>query len=453
MLKTSRRRPRTPLAAIERCEARRLLVATTFPPEGVIQWGDLDGPRSDNSKLKSIDSQDYRFEASAGEVIAFDIDPKKSGFDGTLQVFDDDQNELDQNLGGVAPRESTGDGYLEWRVPADGFYTIRVSSPGGGKFKLETTPLNRITDANAAGGSQVLGEVAIPNREKHKKSTSISLERVMATNSGPAPAIEGNRATWIVMHGRIDSKESFRELAKTIEAETGDQVLVLDWSGAAADNTKQGNFLDGAEWIPSVGIWLTDFLQQKGISGVQTHLVGHSWGSYIAYQTGVDLGGVQGIIALDPARTGVGYDVNSIEFAGVSELSWAFYGTGPFGSPELSATADESFTLDLTTSPDPFSRHSFVVNWFETVIGEFVPAETDWAELFSLDRFDTGMTSDEWAFDRYRDETSNPPSATTFEGVFDVTTPIVTDPSTWEITQFRYIDQMSDLEVILDVPV
>lgn len=452
MPRSARRRPKVPLTAIECCEPRRLLVATSFPPEGVVQWGDLDGPEKVKAKLNSIDSKDYRFQVSAGEVIAFDLDPKKSDFDGTFQIFDDDQNELAQNIGGVAPRESAGDGYFEFTVPADGFYTVRISSPVGGKFILETTPLNRITNEGAAGGSQVLGEISLPNPGKHKKSTDISLERVTA-NPGPAPAIVGNQATWIVIHGRADSKESFRDLAKTIEEQTGDQVLLLDWSQGAGDNTKKGQQLDGAEWIPEVGIWLSEYLKQKGISSDQTYLVGHSWGSYVAYQSGADMGDVQGIIALDPARTGVGYDVGSINFASVSDLSWAFYGTGLFGSPELSATADESFTLDLTTSPDPFSRHSYVVDWFDTLIGQFVPAQMDWSNLFSLERFDAGMVSDQWAFDLYRDETSNPPSAMTFEGVFDVITPTLDDPSTWDITQLRYIDQMTNMEVTLTAPV
>jgi pimeloyl-ACP methyl ester carboxylesterase len=202
-----------------------------------------------------------------------------------------------------------------------------------------------------------------------------------------------------------------------------------------------------------VGIWLSEYLKKKGISPDQTYLVGHSWGSYAAYQTASDLGHVQGIVALDPARTGVGYDVGAIDFAGVSDMSWAFYATGPFGSPQLSATADESFTLATTTAADPFSLHSFAVDWFETLIGEFVPAEPEWAALFSLVRFETGMISDEWAFDRYRDETSVPPSEMTFEGIFEVTTPTIGDPSTWEITRFRYIDPMTELELSLDAPV
>lgn len=445
----SRRRPASPLSAFEVCEPRQLLSGVTVDV-GLVKWGTLTQSRTDSAKFREVDSRDYRFEVKVGQRIAFDLDPKKTAFQGSLQLFDPEGTLLAENEGGIAPRESASEGYLEWTAPAEGTYLLRISSPSGGKFKLQTTPLNVVSDQTANGGSVTRGTIAIPNPGKHLKSTSIALERVSLDNSVPANAIESGVRTWIVIHGRIDSSDSFRSLARTVAAETGDQVLLLDWSQGAADNLKKpGNFLDGAEWIPSVGVWLAEYLKQKGISADQTYLIGHSWGSYVAYETAEQFGTVRGIIALDPARTGYGYPLAEIDFAEVSSLSWAFDSAGPLGSESLAATADESFTLRFDVgNPDVFSKHQFVVSLFEELIGTLVPGVSAWDSLFSLQRFVT-PTPAPWKPDQYENHLT-PSSPLIFEGVFKVNPIPLTASREWILEEFQYVDAVTELTVVLD---
>lgn len=308
------------------------------------------------------------------------------------------------------------------------------------------------------------GAVAMPNPGKHLTSSAISLTRVQESSLSDVVPIEEGVRTWVVIHGRVDSSDSFLSLARTVAEQTGDQVLLLDWSGAAADNVKPGKksttpnefngALTGAEWIPSVGTWLAEALARKGIAADQTFLVGHSWGSYVAYETAEELEGAKGIVALDPARTGTGYDVGGIDFAEVSDLSWAFYATDPLGSVPLSGTADEAFLFEyVDANPDVARRHRYAVELFEELVGEVVPASSDWEELFSLQRLVTSTLSTEWSADQYRDESTTPASAFVFEGVFEVSVPNPAVLSSWGIERFRFVDAVTLVEEVLDAPV
>lgn len=77
------------------------------------------------------------------------------------------------------------------------------------------------------------------------------------------------------------------------------------------------------------------------------NLAGHSWGSYVAARIAAPerSGSVNALVAMDPAFAGVGFPAGSINFAAVSRISWAIYGNGIYGSAELAATADESFSI------------------------------------------------------------------------------------------------------------
>jgi pimeloyl-ACP methyl ester carboxylesterase len=180
-------------------------------------------------------------------------------------------------------------------------------------------------------------------------------------------AIDPTKRTWVVIHGRKNSRDSDSITNATQELllkQPGDQVLTLDWSqGAYAENTFD---FDGEDAIQSVGIWAASALSGAGFTGLQLNLVGHSWGSYVADELAERMpGGVNTIVALDAAENAAfGYDPedpDQVNFARDSVFSWAFH-SSTLGSGESPTTADEAFVV--TGGRDALNAHSDVVFLF-----------------------------------------------------------------------------------------
>lgn len=94
---------------------------------------------------------------------------------------------------------------------------------------------------------------------------------------GGGTPIFDDRPTWVVIHGR-NSSPSVSYLVGLSAAIDGysasDQVLVLDWSAAAASGLIGGS---GENYIIPVGTWMADKLSTYGLTPDELHLVGHSW--------------------------------------------------------------------------------------------------------------------------------------------------------------------------------
>jgi len=232
--------------------------------------------------------------------------------------------------------------------------------------------------------------------------------------------------SYLVIHGRADAPTGkFETLAKTLARHSGIQVLLLDWSQGAADNYIPQVGLYGAEWIPYVADWAASALRNIGIGGVKLNLGGHSWGSYVAARIAAPerSGMVNALVAMDPARAGVGFAADSIDFGAVSRISWAFHGNGSFGSAKLAATADESFSIvsdEFSRLPylSSLERHTAPVHVFEYLARNNVRA---FGGLFSLKRLMGARRNTIWQIDAYSSEKSTFEGPVQgFEGVFKV---------------------------------
>jgi len=191
---------------------------------------------------------------------------------------------------------------------------------------------------------------------------------------GESTPILDSVPTWLVIHGRNSSPSSpnLVQLGTALDGvQPGDQVLVLDWSGAAASGSLGGA---GENFIKPVATWGASALSVYGFTGGQLNIVGHSWGAYVGVELAERLpaprgkpGQANSIIAIDPATDFPGGSYNplargEVNFARNSKFSWAFYATGgAFGSSVTASTAHESFVV---TSTD----HSKLVN----VVAELV---------------------------------------------------------------------------------
>ncbi|MEG4169887.1 MULTISPECIES: hypothetical protein [unclassified Microcoleus] len=188
---------------------------------------------------------------------------------------------------------------------------------------------------------------------RNGQTKQVSLKRV----DGDSTDIK-NRPTWVVIHGMNNSPQtdSIKELSNAIgdykKDKNADQVLVLDWSQAAYSDSKLWipglgqipNPYFGASWISTVADWTKKKLVDEWkISPDNINFAGHSLGYYLGWETAKKIGGVNNLIALDPAATtNGGYQEGKVNFSDYSKWAWAFYGSG-FGNPDRAYTAEESF--------------------------------------------------------------------------------------------------------------
>lgn len=221
--------------------------------------------------------------------------------------------------------------------------------------------------------------------------------------------------TWVIIHGfRLTPQDvETQGLPQAIEKnQPSDQILELDWKDIT--KTDYQNVNDVASWIPIVGEFAKNKLIGLGISPNNINLVGHSFGSYVAWEIANRIGGVNKLVALDPAnRLGgvstvggaignafgsvvggpvggaVGavaggllfpnYDVSKVDFKNNSNWSWAFK-SSQLGDEAAALTADESFDVSLSGVSD---THNDIMQMFATLINrEF---NNGGGKLFSLD--------------------------------------------------------------------
>lgn len=236
-------------------------------------------------------------------------------------------------------------------LPADlapGTYTIGVIVDPLNKIKENSETNNTLADAtastlfrNSLTGTVTYGGVA--------KSVSVR-------TLNPNAELLNDRPTWIVAHGRNSSPATtgVAQIAAAIDGEfANDQVLVLDWSAAAASGLIGGS---GENYIKPVAAWLSTTLVGFGITADEINFVGHSWGAYIGAELGEKLTEINSIMALDPATDYPGGSYNpegttagvpEVDFARNSRYSWAFYESAAdiYGSAKTSATADEAIVV------------------------------------------------------------------------------------------------------------
>ena len=258
----------------------------------------------------------------------------------------------------------------------------------------------------------------------------------------PTQLVE-NKETYVLIHGfKNDSTDTatIAELAKQIgspkdQGGEGKQVILIDWKDAA--EALQPAF--AAEWISDVAAFASDVLKRIWkIDNANINLIGHSLGTLVASEIGLDLGTedkdvlnseyrrnpnidrakrINTLIALDPPGDAttipfIGYDLSKerngtqspVDFNKVSNFSRAFWGSllagDGLGKPEFAATADESIYVDFKLpefnlflnrdQQNPLASHGNIVNLFNNLlksndnIGSLfqlnTPKHTEWQE-------------------------------------------------------------------------
>lgn len=198
---------------------------------------------------------------------------------------------------------------------------------------------------------------------------SVWLERVKIDGQQTTPVIAPEQPTWIVIHGWNSSATTanIRYLAQAIARWSESQVLILDWSTAV--NVPWHQLGTATKWVPLVAEWVAQQLLEKGFSTSHLNLIGHSFGSYVASEIAARLpGGVNQLIALDPAAKVPGLYCQPLDFRQHSRFAWAFYGSLA-GSAKQVSMADAAFSLS-TGKPELnfFKSHARVVKLFAALL-------------------------------------------------------------------------------------
>lgn len=127
---------------------------------------------------------------------------------------------------------------------------------------------------------------------------------------GSTAMLDSSRDTWLVIHGLGSSKDdaTFQSLASAVAAQSPDhQVLLLNWEKLAAARSisqAEKNAIATADAVAAM-------LRDANISGLHVNLIGFSMGGLIEDRLARDLGKVNRLIAIDPARGG-GYAAHSV---------------------------------------------------------------------------------------------------------------------------------------------
>lgn len=265
-----------------------------------------------------------------------------------------------------------GDTLMGDRLLGSGNFTWEDLAQHLRETEISIKTLEALADAihrmnpNLNGGDQAFMELY--NSVKSHTQKYVKLE--LFADSLPSL---GKKTAWVIIHGRNSSSEekNIKHLAQAVydereKAEGWDRIYTVNWSQLSSDNTPLG--MQGADWIPAVANEVVAQLVKEGFeSGDQINLIGHSWGSWLAYKIADGYDGVQSIVALDSAKGhnivfGTKFNYSEVDFGKVSDESWSFK-SSPLGSNTRAKTAEQAFEIDLpwfTLDPDLFHPKDIV---------------------------------------------------------------------------------------------
>ncbi|MCK9420319.1 MAG: DUF1566 domain-containing protein [Nitrospirae bacterium] len=376
----------------------------------------------------STDVNMYSFTVLAGQRIGLDIDrPSGSTFDPYIRLFNSSGTQLALSDNDAAPDESSsgGSSYLEYLFTISGTYYVGVSGSGNSSYD----PITGNGDANGSTGAYkliispgitgtIVGDIGTG---RGTETFIVDIQRLPPTDSSFPRPITNTLQTWIVIHGRDGSRtsENILRLAQAIANKfPNEQVLTLDWSGPAMPHGEYDFYEEN--WIQPVAQWAAQALTGYRFTGSLLNLVGHSWGGYVADEIAERIdGGVNTIVALDPAKEGDGWynpeDFGQINFAAHSQFSWAFHSSS-LGAASTPPTADEAFVVK--TGLGWVDAHSAVVNLFSYMVEN---PTIGVSQFFQLDRL-LLHTPGPWVPNKYFTEFPFPENRTGgYEGIITAT--------------------------------
>jgi len=172
-----------------------------------------------------------------------------------------------------------------------------------------------------------------------------------------------NGECYVITHGLGGSAEGdrFHRLAAAIRQGLPQTTVVrIDWSERAT--ARFGGFLNpwkAAESIDDVGDEAAQVLARSGIDPTCTTFIGESFGNWVNARVASELGGVQGILALNPAHETGGYAPPDLRMCARRSCSFHTYSVFDT-SLEI---ADSEYFLETSAEASHFAQHIAGIDW------------------------------------------------------------------------------------------
>jgi len=176
-------------------------------------------------------------------------------------------------------------------------------------------------------------------------------------------AMDAGGGYFVISHGMggTSAGDSFHQLAVAILKKfPRSRVIRLDWSEkASAKFCSLLNPWEVARSINAVGDQAALALKKEGIDAARTTFIGESFGNWVNARIAHQLGGVQGILALNPASEMAGYVPSDLRKH--AKHSWSFHTYSVFDTTLEIAESD--FWLETPANATPGSRHVAGIRW------------------------------------------------------------------------------------------
>ncbi len=169
--------------------------------------------------------------------------------------------------------------------------------------------------------------------------------------------------TYVITHGMGGTSDGdrFHKLANAISKTFPNAcVLRVDWSERASA-TKYGlpDLCTVAASIDEVGDQAALLLQQEQIDPQRTIFIGESFGNWVNARIAHKLGGVQGILAMNPANESSGYTPPDLRKH--AKHSWSFHTYSMFDTTNEIAESD--FWLETPARVGHWEQHVAGIHW------------------------------------------------------------------------------------------
>jgi pimeloyl-ACP methyl ester carboxylesterase len=214
-------------------------------------------------------------------------------------------------------------------------------------------------------------------REAFRASLLMSLFLVLAFGATASTAAEalpavrlwsigsGKEQAYVITHGMGGTADGdrFHKLANAIAKMFPNACVVrVDWSErASATIYGLPNPYKVAASIDEVGDQAAELLQQEKIDPQRAIFIGESFGNWVNARIAQRLGGVQGILALNPANEG-GYPLPDLRRH--TKRSWSFHTYSVFDTTLEIAESD--FWLETPARAGQWEQHVAGMKWLSS---------------------------------------------------------------------------------------
>lgn len=175
--------------------------------------------------------------------------------------------------------------------------------------------------------------------------------------------MDGGNDCYVITHGMGGTSpgDRFHQLAAAILDKLPQvRVLRIDWSGRASATI--GIFprpWKVAAGIDELGDQAARVLESEGIDPAHTTFIGESFGNWVNARIAHRLGGVQGLLALNPANEGAGYTPPNLRKH--AQRSWSFHTYSVFDTTR--EIADSDFWLETPVDSTHWGQHVSGIPW------------------------------------------------------------------------------------------